>query len=348
MRSKRPLRTSRERATTARVALSRLPPKRATFQAALASKSRRSMGRAQGSIGFSTMSGTKWIWSATPSVDRRRAIGPSRGKTTARCTTAGSRNLRIECRLRPGPPLRAVSLMKRTRTVRRGRIEFPAGRGAAAREAAKLECLLRLAGDRRPPVSPKEVFEISLCELLRAAEIFGEHCADELTLFLRELEDLLLDRTLGYQPIRRHHSGLPDAVRAIGRLILDRWIPPRIEMDHGVGRRQIQAASTRFERDEKHRRSVVGLEMVPSLRAVLRGAVEVFVEHVILIHRPPDKLKHADELAEKEHLVAALNRRLHELAQRHELAGIFVAELAGEPKDSGVARGPAKPRSPRA
>jgi hypothetical protein len=47
-------------------------------------------------------------------------MAPSRGKTTALWTTAGSRNFKIEWRLRPGPPLRAVSLMKRTRTLRAG------------------------------------------------------------------------------------------------------------------------------------------------------------------------------------------------------------------------------------
>lgn len=43
---------------------------------------------------------------------------PGLGRTTARSMTAGSRNFRMLYRLRPGPPLRAVSFMKRTRTLR--------------------------------------------------------------------------------------------------------------------------------------------------------------------------------------------------------------------------------------
>ena len=50
-------------------------------------------------------------------------------------------------------------------------------------------------------------------------------------------------------------------------------------------------------------------------------------------------LQHADELAEDEDLVPAFDRGLHELAQRHELAGVLVAELARQPEEARIARG---------
>src|SRR5450432_667070 len=118
MRSKRPSRTIDASRAMARVALTRFPQSRATLSGTAASKSRRSIGRCQGSIGFSTRLLSKRSSSATPSRRSRSAMAPSRGRMTALWTTSGSRNFRIEWRLRPGPPLRAVSLMKRTRTLR--------------------------------------------------------------------------------------------------------------------------------------------------------------------------------------------------------------------------------------
>src|SRR5688572_16486205 len=79
-------------------------------------------------------------------------------------------------------------------------------------------------GRERPCQLPRslefeELFEIGLRELLRAADVFGEDCADQLSLLAAELEDLLLDGALGDQLVVRDDLGLSDAVRAIRRLI---------------------------------------------------------------------------------------------------------------------------------
>ncbi len=63
--------------------------------------------------------------------------------------------------------------------------------------------------------------------------------------------------------------------------------------------------------------------------------------------RPPDDREHAHELAEDEDLVPALDRRLHELAQRHELARVVVAELARQPEQARIARRLPQPREAR-
>ena len=68
---------------------------------------------------------------------------------------------------------------------------------------------------------------------------------------------LLLDRAFGDQAVRRHDPRLPDAVRAIRRLILDGWIPPRVKVNHRVGRGEVQTRPARSQRDEEKRRSAL-------------------------------------------------------------------------------------------
>ena len=92
-----------------------------------------------------------------------------------------------------------------------------------------------------------------------------EDRADELALLSAELEDLLLDRALGDEPVGRDDLGLADAVRAVGRLVFDGGVPPRVEVDDRVGRGQVQAGAAGLEGDEEDRRPVVALEVVDAL-----------------------------------------------------------------------------------
>src|SRR5215468_1599285 len=94
----------------------RFPTRRAPRSGKGASKSRRSIGRPSGAIGFSTRPGSRMSSSTAPVARSSSASIPGRGSTTARCTRAGSRWRRIERRLRGGPPFRTVSFTKRTRT----------------------------------------------------------------------------------------------------------------------------------------------------------------------------------------------------------------------------------------
>src|SRR6478609_10544882 len=75
-------------------------------------------------------------------------------------------------------------------------------------------------------VVPEEVFQIRLRELLGAAHVLAEHGAREIPLLAAELEDFLLDRALGDEAVRGDDLRLPDAVRAVRRLVFDGWVPP--------------------------------------------------------------------------------------------------------------------------
>ena len=97
----------------------------------------------------------------------------------------------------------------------------------------------------------------------------------------------------------------------------------------------------------KTRRPVLALEVVDPLLAVLGAPVEVLVGDAVLVHRPLDDREHRDELAEDEDAVPAFDARLDELAQRHELPRVFVAELAREPEEPRIARRLTEAREPR-
>jgi len=58
-------------------------------------------------------------------------------------------------------------------------------------------------------------------------------------------------------------------VGAVRGLVLDGRVPPRVEVDDGVRRREVEAAAAGFERDEEDRRAVLALEVVDALGAVL-------------------------------------------------------------------------------
>ena len=63
----------------------------------------------------------------------------------------------------------------------------------------------------------------------------------EIALALQEGEDPFLHRVLRDQPVDEHGLALPDTVRAIGRPILERRVPPRVEEQDRTGRREAQA-----------------------------------------------------------------------------------------------------------
>ena len=50
---------------------------------------------------------------------------------------------------------------------------------------------------------------------------------------------------LAIEPVGRDDLGLTDAVGAVGRLVFDGGVPPRVEVDDGVGRGQVQARCRR-------------------------------------------------------------------------------------------------------
>src|SRR5690606_25569210 len=73
----------------------------------------------------------------------------------------------------------------------------------------------------------------------------------ELALFRVELENRLLDRALRHEAHDGDRFRLADAVRAVARLILGRRVPPRIEVDDRIGRREVEAGAARLQRDQE-------------------------------------------------------------------------------------------------
>src|SRR6266446_10074589 len=75
----------------------------------------------------------------------------------------------------------------------------------------------------------------------------------ERLLALLQFEHALFDGTLRDELVDEDGLVLADAVGAIGRLVLDRRVPPGIVMDHGIGGRQIEAGAASFEADQEER-----------------------------------------------------------------------------------------------
>ena len=85
-----------------------------------------------------------------------------------------------------------------------------------------------------------------------------------------EVEDLLLDRLPPDQPIDGHPVDLSDAVRAVGGLVLDGGVPPRVEQEDVIGGREVEPGASGLQRDQQHRRAVLGLEATHHAPAVPR------------------------------------------------------------------------------
>ena len=66
-----------------------------------------------------------------------------------------------------------------------------------------------------------------------------------------QLEDLLLHRIARDETRREHPARLANSMRAVDRLRFDRRIPPRIQQEHVVCRRQVETEAARLEADEE-------------------------------------------------------------------------------------------------
>src|SRR5579864_9218532 len=86
----------------------------------------------------------------------------------------------------------------------------------------------------------EQLLEVALGELLGSTHILGQDRAHQLPLLLAEIEHLFLDGALGDETVHRYDLGLANAVGAIGRLVLDRRIPPRVEVNDRVSRGEVQ------------------------------------------------------------------------------------------------------------
>src|SRR5215208_1829871 len=93
--------------------------------------------------------------------------------------------------------------------------------------------------------------ELLPTDLRQHTLILSEDGIGKRTLRRLQLENLLFHRVTRDKTRRHHLSRLSNAMCAIDRLRFDRRIPPRVEQEHVVGRRQIQSVTARFEADQK-------------------------------------------------------------------------------------------------
>src|SRR5690606_33817386 len=93
-------------------------------------------------------------------------------------------------------------------------------------------------------------------------------------LSLLQLEDPLLDRALCHQTMDEDGPLLADAMSPVGRLVLGRRIPPRVEEEDVVGGGQVEARSPRLQGGEENRRTVLRLKGRNHAAPVHGGAIE--------------------------------------------------------------------------
>ena len=174
---------------------------------------------------------------------------PSSSPTRRRPTGSSSR-----C---SSPPGRASSASTTSwcAAVRRRSSPRPPARVEASRAAAvaALPAFVRPSAPSARQSTANSSSRSALVSFLAPPCVLAEHARHELLLLALEQLDLLLDRAGRDEPVGGHDLGLADAVGAIGGLLLDGRVPPRIEVDDGVGGGEVEARAAGLEADEEDR-----------------------------------------------------------------------------------------------
>ncbi len=121
---------------------------------------------------------------------------------------------------------------------------------------------------------------------------------------------------------------LPDAVRTVNCLGLDRWVPPGIEDEYIVGRRQVQSMPARLEADEKQRALGVLLKALDPLLPIPCAAVEILVDPLLAIDPIADDRQERRELREDERLVSFVDNFAELLHEHVELGTGFIDRIS--------------------
>ena len=123
---------------------------------------------------------------------------------------------------------------------------------------------------------------------------------------------------------------------AVDRLALHRGIPPGVEQEDVVRRRQVQAEAAGLQADQEHLAVRVVLEPLHPRLPVPRAAVEVGVGDFLLVQPLLDDRQHARELGEHQGLVS-LVEDLAQLRQEHVELGAGFARPLGLVDQTGMA-----------
>ena len=117
-----------------------------------------------------------------------------------------------------------------------------------------------------------------------------------------QLGDPLLDGAGGDHPVHLHRSGLPDPVGPVAGLLLDRGVPPAVEVDDVVGAGEVEAGAAGLQGQQEDRH-LPGLEARDQLLPLAhrRAAVEEQVGHPVPGEVALEQPRHRDVLGEDEH-----------------------------------------------
>ena len=135
----------------------------------------------------------------------------------------------------------------------------------------------------------------------------SEERVGQVTFGLVETEYFFFDGVLGDEVIDGDILLLPDAVGAVGGLLFDDGIPPRVEVDDIVGTGQVEPQSTGFETDEEEG-AVARLEVADELLALgHRGrAIEIEVRQSSFVHGAAHFIEETGKLTEDEGTIATV------------------------------------------
>ena len=138
--------------------------------------------------------------------------------------------------------------------------------------------------------------------------------AGQSLLLLEHVRDLFLEGTKRHQAVNVDGSRLPDAMRAVGRLRLDRRIPPVVVVEDVRGPGQVEAGPPSPQRQQEDRRRVGILLEALHHRVACPGGDATVQER----HLEPDgrlqvldqELAHFDVLGEQQHAVTLVEHLL--------------------------------------
>src|SRR5215472_8958425 len=97
-------------------------------------------------------------------------------------------------------------------------------------------------------------------------------------------------------------------MRSISGLRFDCGIPPRIKMDHGIGRRQVQPYSASLQADQKYWYLIRSLKTVDDASSIFRLAIQVTVGGAPLLQLGCNQFQHRDKLGKDQNAVSSVDR----------------------------------------
>ena len=133
------------------------------------------------------------------------------------------------------------------------------------------------------------------------AVVADEHGAAVQMFFIRGgkligQEHFLLDGAARHQTCGDHVPRTSDAMGAVDRLCLHRWIPPGVEQVDVVGRGEVEAMSAGLQTDEEDRAGGIVLESIDTCLPVFRAPVEILIPNALFVERGAHEREKCGEL----------------------------------------------------